>query len=375
MKQFFLVLAAVLVLGVGFVAIAARQGATIKQDVRHVGATIKPYALNTIEKDRSATAIPAQVGLVNELNGTIVRMNTEPEMATNDALITALADAGLDVFLVLEEGANPVHDASLSLAQLEQHGYDLALKYASRFKDQVDFYQLGNEVSGTAVSQPGDTGATIANRYNLTYNKAKYDRVLAYTKGLSAGVEAADPGAKRAVTGHWVLIDIVKELIDDGAEFEIVGWDWYSDMGANPGKKLVDDQPTLDFPGTVNDWGKEFWLVELNKESGSYDNTEAEQAEYLGDVAKVMESDERIRGLIVHMLTDQVYEQSKDDKIGWLGIVNVKQQGREWGIGTKKPAFTTLAPIFARITAQTPALSTWETFAKSTSDWLEAFKQ
>lgn len=374
MKKFFLVLTAVLILSTGFVVVAARQGATVEQNRRHVGATIKPYALNTPEKDRSAQAIPAQLSLIQELNGSIIRMNTEPEMATNDALINAAHEAGLDILLVMEEGENPVHNAELSIDELEKLGYETGLKYATRYKGKVKYYQLANEVSGTAVTQPGEEGPTIPNRYGITYNKARYERVRAHTEGLSRGVAAADPTAKRVVTGHWVLIDVVKELIDDGVDFEIVGWDWYSDMGADPGKKLVDDQPTLDFPATVNDWGKEFWLVELNKESGSYDKTAAEQSAYLAEVAEIRENDERIRGLIVHMLTDQVYAQSIDDKIGWLGIVEVKQQGREWVIGAKKPAFAALAPIFARINAQTPALSAWDQFTQSTYNYLESLK-
>lgn len=374
MKAFFIGLAVLLVLGTGLVAVAAQHGASLATNQRHVGATIKPYALNTPEHDSSAESIPAQVKLVRELNGSIIRINTESEVATNDALIDAAHAAGLDVLLVMEKGENPVHTEAFTLTALEELGYETGYGYASRYKGKVKFYQLANEVSGTAVTQPGEEGPTIPNRYGITYNKARYERVRAYSEGLSNGVHAADASAQRVVTGHWVLIDVVKELIDDGVDFEIVGWDWYSDMGVDPGKKLVDDQPTLDFPGTVNNWGKEFWLVELNKESGSYGNTDGEQAAYLAEVAEVMEQDERIRGLIVHMLTDQVYAQSIEDKIGWLGIVNVKPQGKDWTVGAKKPAFTALAPIFARITAQSASTGLWDSFARSTHDFLQRLK-
>ncbi|MBI2589808.1 hypothetical protein HYW32_02175 [Candidatus Berkelbacteria bacterium] len=342
-----------LLIGLGFAAFTWTKNssnASLSKNMSPVwGVLVRPFALDVVGKPTTwEVGIPAQLNYTQELGAKLIRANIESNDPAMELMINGARSRDLDVLLVLEvDGKNPVLDASIPTAALYDQGYAFATQYASKYAGRVQYYQLANEVSGTAAHQASDTGPTLKNSYDLTYDKNRYERVREYTRGLADGVKAADPGAKRMVTGHWVLVDIMKYLIDDKVDFEIIGWDWYSDMGIDPAKKLIDNFPALDLPGLANKWGKEFWLAEVNRESGSFDNQDQAQASYLAAVAKVVQADKRIKGMTIHMLPDMAAEQSKTT--GALGLVTVKENSDgTWKFDERKPAFATLRSIFLR---------------------------
>ena len=315
----------------------------------HWGAVVRPFALDVAGAPTTwQRGIGEQLDLVKAMGGTVVRANIENNAGVMDALINGANERELDVLLILEvAGDNPVLNQNIYKEQLYQLGKDLGREWASRYKGKVKYYQLANEVTGTAAHRPEDTGPTLPNRYDLTFDQNRAERVAEYERGLADGVKQGDKNAQRMITGHWVLVDIIPYLIDHGVKFEIVGWDWYSDMGIDPTHTKVDKQPELDLPGTMTALGKKFWLAEVNKESGSFKGTESEQAEYLKNVATVVVANSKISGMIVHMLPDMAAEQGKET--GELGLIRVNHQtDGTWDFGTPKPAYDDLKAIFTQ---------------------------
>lgn len=322
---------------------------TTKQDPNraHWGAVIRPFALDVAGQPTTwQKGIPEQLDLVKAMGGTLIRANVESNIGVMDAVVNGARERDLDVLLILEiAGDNPVLNKDIKKDQLYQLGKDLGREWASRYKGKVAYYQLANEVSGTAARRPEDSGKTLPNRYDLQFDLNRAERVAQYERGLADGVKQGDKKAQRMITGHWVLVDIIPYLVQQGVDFEIVGWDWYSDMGINPALTEIDGQPDLDLPGVFTDLGKEFWLAEVNKEAGSFKGTAKEQAEYLTAVATTVLTDDSIKGMVVHMLPDMAAEQGEDT--GELGLVSVTEQPNgSWDFGDLKPAYSALKDIF-----------------------------
>lgn len=352
------ILGVALVLGVGYWAMWLYTGDsplsgvtapnTTKNENRyHWGAVVRPFALDVAGQPTSwQRGIPEQLDLLKAMGGTVVRANIENNNGVMDMLVSEANQRGLDVLLILEvAGDNPVLNNDIQKDQLYALGKKLGQETASRFKGKVQYYQLANEVSGTAARRPEDKGDTLDNRYDLKYDKNRAERLAQYTKGLADGVKAGDKNAKRMLTGHWVLVDIIPYLQDQGVNFELVGWDWYSDMGSNPSQTKIDGQPDFDMPKFFTDLGKEFWLAEVNKEAGSFKNTGDKQADYLKEVATAAWADNDISGFVVHMLPDMAAE--LEEEVGQLGIVTVEEQSDgSWDFGNPKPAYHVLQDIF-----------------------------
>lgn len=315
----------------------------------HWGAVIRPFALDVAGQPTTwSHGIPQQLDLLKQMGGTLVRANIEPNIGVMDALIDGAVSRDLDVLLVLEvAGDNPVLNPSILKNQLYQLGRDLGREWSSRYRGKVRYYQLANEVTGTAARRPEDTGPTLENRYDLKFDANRAERVAQYERGLADGVKQGDKNAQRMITGHWVLVDIISYLIKQGVNFEIVGWDWYSDMGIDPATTKVDKQVDLDLPGIFTALGKDFWLAEVNKEAGSFKGTAEQQATYLTNVADVVVANPNIKGMVVHMLPDMAAEQGEDT--GELGLVTVNQQANgAWQFGAQKSAYAALKTVFAQ---------------------------
>jgi hypothetical protein len=137
-----------------------------------------------------------------------------------------------------------------------------------------------------------------------------------------------------------VLVDIFPALIRDGIDFDIIGWDWYSDMGTDPARYRTDEGDALDFPAFAHELGKEFWLAEVNREAGSFDGAERAQADWLTAVGTAVTKNRAISGFMVHLLPDMAEEVRTQQKTGSLGLVPVRFDERGFArFTTPKPAF------------------------------------
>lgn len=338
---FFVVLVAIFSLGMIFYQKEIKSNLKPR---KMIGATIRPFALST----ESVTADPylsidQEMKFLVKLGANAARFNDEPADGVTSYAVDSAIKNKLTPILILEPMDAPIdfNNKDLDFYSL---GYNYALKKAKEYKGRVKYYQLANEVSGTTASKADDSGEQLSNRFNLKYNKNRYLNVRNYLIGLSSGVTQVDPTAKKIITGHWVLVDVIKYLIKDGVNFEIVGWDWYSDMGDNVHERLTDEGYKLDLAATIKSWGKELWLVEVNREGGSFGGKAAEQAEYIQRFATTVLPDDDVKGFLIFSLTDSLT--NPDDPVSSLGLI--KGDRDSLGFSEYKPAFSALQKVISQ---------------------------
>ncbi len=299
------------------------------------GATVRPFAI-----DDTGGTIEEQYNYLQDLFGDdfVVRANVEKNNSINDLLVDTKDDYNARLYFVLEEDIN-FNDTS---TDFEARANEFAQRIVSRYIGRVEYYQLMNEVSGVMVTQPDDTGEQLDAGYGLTVDKTRYDNVLTYTKALSQQVRDLDPNAKILISGHWILIDPVLSLINDGLDVDIVGWNWNSTMSDKPGIMEVDGYGIVNIPEKVTNAGKIFWIAEGYRADGSTDGKEAEQAEYVGELARSSRDNEEVRAFLHFTLTD-LDEDGPDRN---YGLVSIKEtSANNWIFGPVKPVYNVLKQI------------------------------
>lgn len=308
----------------------------LKDYIMTWGATIRPYTLGSDPQQ----SIDQQFKFITELfpKNVCVRANIEPDMAVNDMLVNAKEKYNTRLYLILEENID-----FNQTQNYEEKAQLLADKIVSRYKGKVEYYQLMNEVTGVIFSKADDKGEKIDAGYGLTVDKVRYDNVLTYTKALSEAVRKADPHARIILTGNWVLIDPVLSLVKSGVDTDIIGWNWGSGLSDKPGIIDIDNYGTLDIPAKVKEMGKKFWLIEANRDDGSYKGKETEQAQYIQTLATAARDNTDVQGYFHFTLTDS----TEEGAAGALGLIKIQKSGAGWAFDGKKPAFDTLKQVAA----------------------------
>lgn len=298
------------------------------------GATIRAYALADNDHAFSQDSFSQQFKFITDIfakNG-CVRANVEKDVAMNDLTVKMAKENNLKLYFVMEDIKDFNQDIDYASAARE-----FTSKIVPRYKGDVQYYQLSNELSGVVYSQPGEKGEAIDAGYGLKMNKKRYENVKTYTKAMSEYIRENDPNAKIVISGHWVLIDPIVKLIKDGVQADIIGWNWGSGISDDPGVKQIDNYGTMDLPKIASDLNKQFWIVEANKDDGSMNGKEVEQASYIEMLSQKAYQNPMISGYFHFILTDTV----EPGPVGQQGLVKV-QNGQ---FGTKKKAYSRLKAV------------------------------
>lgn len=312
-----------LLVGWGFLKLAQpAQGRTFIWGV-NMGA----FGLNNLADPYQPDNVDRQIELLKQLGVKAVRLNLEidknlpspsPRDQVNDDVINRLYQAGLKILLIVED---PFQDFFRFANQ--QNGWAWGYRIASRYQGKVYAYQLANEVSGMVI-KPNHSGRTMTD-----YDRQKYQSLKNWLTGLATGIGDADPGVRRVVTAHWVATAIIDQLITDGVPFEVVGWNWFSDMGNDPLNKTFEDGTIINLPEHFGSTGKEFWFTELNRSHGSVGNSgESQQADYLKLAIDNIKQSARVGGIFVYTLADEPLAPKIDDRHWGLVTVNQNTAGR-----------------------------------------------
>jgi len=219
---------------------------------------------------------------------------------------------------------------------------------AKHFKGKVRYYQLLNEVSGAALKGPSQPGTDFARDFDQT----KYRQIRDWVKGAGQGIKAADPSAKLLVSGQWTHTAMFEQLIKDGVSFDIIGWNWFSDMGDDLNKPIVAEtgQQKITLLEKLRGFGKELWITELNYRPGANGQDEAAQAAYVKKVAETIYNYDVFKGLFVFELMDQSEVASKGGKSEYYGIVKFAKDAQgNWIIGAPKQAFDAYKSVIAKL--------------------------
>ncbi len=280
----------------------------------NVGALTNVFAANPGEKfDQSV--FDNQVNDLQELGINHLRTNFEingktPIKWANDLMVKTAKDNNWYFTFIVE---HPFKDFFAEANYTS--GYDWGKKVGSSYPGKVDYYQLANEVSGTLIK----SGNGMKEE---DYDQEKYAIMKDYLMGLRDGIHDADPNAKFIVSAHWICFAVIDMLIRDGLQFDVIGWNWYSEMGDDLTKKQTDEEGMIDIPGHFAKYNKPFWIVELNHSGGDMDG-EKEQASFFEEILKNSYNSGNINGIFVYRFADTICTEG-DHPTSHLGIVRDK---------------------------------------------------
>lgn len=311
------------------------------------------YALNKVNEGYNLSNVNKQLNSLKELGVNLARFNLEiqksqdpfaitPIDSTNDDFINKIHDNGQEILLVID----PDVPSTIGKADYEKEGYQLGSYAAKRYGDKVKFFQIANEISGTIAKKPDYQGEIIKGENGIDYSQESYDTTLGWIKGLSKGIRENAPSAKIILSGHWVLYDIFPKLINDGADFDILGWSWYSSDGTDITQREYNYGHYMDLADKLYSIKKDVWIVESNASGGSqpeglgeWEGEEA-QAKFFKDFLTSVYSTGKIKGFIVFTLFDSpasIDLNSEND--AHFGLVEAKKINDEIKTTKNKKAF------------------------------------
>lgn len=327
--------------GAGSTPVLTSRAHELQAKQMHWGVVVRPFSLQTPAVGAAAydwkANVQKQLDYAKTLGVTTIRYDLESNALVMKTMLQMTKAAGFETVVVVDQAGNNYTSTSTDFSAL---GTKLGQQVTSDYPGLIDVYQLANEVTGSAVHQGTDTGATLPNNYGLSFDKTRYTNVMTYTKAMGNSIRTAQPNAKLMLTGHWVLTDIFPMLQKDGVPFDIVGWDWYSTEGVDPAVRKIDGYPDLNLPDYFTKMGKDFWIAEMNLDGGSADNHLREQADWFAAFGANVKKDPQVKGVVEFMLPDMATEFQKGEKTGFLGLVPVTIDSK--GVATyaaPKPAF------------------------------------
>lgn len=222
--------------------------------------------------------------------------------------------------------------------ELYDKAFKLAAALASRFKDDIRVWELGNEMENFAIIQPcekRDDGRLYSCQHGpaggvdpLDYYGPRWKKVSAILKGLSDGIVSVDPTIRKAVgTAGWGHVGAFQRMKEDGIRWDISVWHAY---GEDPGWAFE----------ILSAYDRPIWLTEFNNPYGSKQG-EQEQAQGLTHMMarlRQLQETHDVEAAFVYELMDEPYW--APDFEAYMGLVKVEPtKDGGWKVGEPKPAY------------------------------------
>ncbi len=346
MKKFlpYLVLAIVIVAGVvGGIMISKNSGdatSKINKQTFLWGVTARPHALAKY----TAKSWDAQLDLAKELNVKYMRVSWHYDVKPSpekfmSTIVKQNEAKGLSTYLILEDDSN-----LMTVPDAYQAGYKVGFDAATLFKGRVKYYQLLNEAGSVSLR-----GGQYSGENESDYDVKKYTKVRDWIKGASEGIAKADSSAYTIVTDQWTHFAFFSMLERDGVKYDIIGWDWFSDMGFMGDKKMSDGRTVLEH---LQDFKKPIILAEVNaRPDGPSEKQvvdEKKQAEFMRQMAEWAYNSKVIKGFFVLELMDTTNTGDRG-YIDRYGIIETQKNAKGVGeVVKKREAFTVLSEIIKK---------------------------
>lgn len=194
-----------------------------------------------------------------------------------DELVRQSADMGLELMLI-------VYDA------------DYAGIIAERYRGKIRYYQVLNEIDCGAFKkvpgQPDASGRKISH-----FDEEKLEAEAERCRRIIAALRSGDPDARICINGTWMHYGMIDYMLQNGVEFDVLGWDWYSNMEAGYGiESCVED---------LLKYGKDVLFCETN--IWPHTHTDKDRADYICGLMDFLYNhpSQRVIGMIVYELLDE----------------------------------------------------------------------
>lgn len=298
------------------------------------GATMRPNALGKYSDEIwvKQLKVAAELGI----SWARIGYDHNVDLSFHDNLFSFLTKKSINVYLVVE----PQGDFE-KVKDPYKDGLEKCSPIATHFKDQIKYYQVMNEAGSNAIKSGGYSGENKSD-----YDNEKYQRTRDWIKGCSEGIKKSDPNTYRVVTSQWLQTAFLEKLEEDGIDYDIIGWDWFSDMGFMGDKKLADGTLLID---KLKSFGKPIIIAEANQRPEGENGQEGQpftlQAEFIKRMAN-WAYDNELKGFYVLELLD--VPNSGKGYTDYYGLVRVKKSPTGAYIpGEPRPAFDAYKEIIA----------------------------
>jgi hypothetical protein len=285
-------------------------------------------------------SIERQLDYVNDLGLESYRVNVtgEDNAGILAGLVAAAKVRGIDILPVITPGVIDLENDSPD--ELYEKARKLAVALATKFKDDIRIWELGNEMENYAIIMPCETrddGTQYPCEWGpaggvgaLDYYGPRWAKVSAVLKGLSDGMTQVDPGIRKAIgTAGWGHTGAFARMKQDGIDWDISVWHMYG------------EDPEWAFR-EIAAYGKPIWVTEFNNPYGSQ-RSEHEQADGLRQSMmrlRELEDEYEVEAAHIYELFDETYWAPSFE--AYMGLVRLVPdpafEGR-WLVGGPKPAY------------------------------------
>lgn len=284
-----------------------------------------------------------QLDLVRTVGASQYRVNFRPDDTVEELeKLARLADEyGVTILPVIVSYSY----ANENPSTIYRRAFERARDVSSRLRGRFPVWELGNEEEIYAIIRPCERYAD-GGVYSCAWGPApgttireyvpeRWARISAFLKGLSEGLRAGDPQARRAIgTSGWGRVAPLELLRRDGVSWDITVWHEYTrDPAAGPRDEVFE---------ALAQFGKPIWITEFT--AGGLDlsidvNRQARIFSGLFDVYRQMAPRYNIEAAFIYELLDQPYLGDGTFEAR-MGLVRVEEKrGGGWTLGARKPSF------------------------------------
>jgi hypothetical protein len=261
-----------------------------------------------------ATSPAKQIALLKSMGMSWYRINVQTQSdgtASSSTLLEALQAAGSSAGVkLLPMLYLRTLNFSDSQSTAYQKGKTVGANFAAKYGKYFTYYNLGNDLE-LKLLYSGKNGASSSD-----YKQTEFKVTAAYLKGMDEGIKSKDAGAQTMITAGWLHYGFLKMCESYGVKFNIVSYNWYSDMeGACKGAGVPDITVKLAslFPG------KPIWFTESNfrYKAGSSTN-ETDQNTFATKFIAKCRNNPQVKVLIFYELFDEPYKSTQESTYGLL---------------------------------------------------------
>jgi len=300
------------------------------------GVNVNPSAL----RNYSLEGWNKQLKYVNELGTSWIRLSFDNEPKNKfeiyDDMMKVTDERKINIYLGLGS-SKPIE----TIDNPYQDGYKVADEISAHYKGKIKYYQLMSEQGSGALK-----GATYSGENESDYDSAKYNRIKEWLRGASTAIRKNDPNTYIVITDQWLRTAYFQMLINDKIDFDIIGWDWFGDMGLMEDKKLADGTLLID---KLKSFNKPLILAEVNGRPDSKKGMdETKQSDFIQKMAEWAYNSGYIKGFFIHELVD--LRPKDDNKYGdYYGLIEYqKASDGGYTFGKKRQAFETYISIIKK---------------------------
>ena len=226
-----------------------------------------------------------------------------------DPLLAAAAEGKVNLLPMVYPRTMNFNDSE---AKSYEKGRTLGGNFAAKYGKYFSYYNLGNDME-LDLLLPHTTGQSQSN-----YNRAKFNVLAAYLKGMDDGIKANDPGAKTMIGAGWLHYGFLRMLEWYGVKYDVVAYQWYSDMEV-AAPKSPSNIPDITLKLSSLFPNKPIWFTEFNyryKASKSVDENETAQRDFVVNFLTKCKNNPQVKVAIMYELFDEPVKSLQESSYG-----------------------------------------------------------